>query len=269
MPERPAMNPKYKGGKLDLKEKTFIKLNSGTMTIEAMSKKLNRTPSIIETFLEELGAGGVQVSETLDALRKGHEYALLKEEFNEKELKIFEKKYSEWVGQFQDDITSSEKNQIFNAIKYEILMSKTLQRNKKTEEEIASLEKEIEYLKSDAEMDNDKREKRIKDIRDYKRDIWTNLSANIGVYERHSKMYMEMLKNLKASRDQRVTKTDTKKSTFMSLLASMREDSQRNRIGEEAELERLAAEAEGEKFKQTTEFLDGSLAEPFITGQDQ
>lgn len=269
MPERPAMNQKYKGGKLDLKEKTFIKLNSGNMTIENMSKKLNRTPSIIQAFLEEQGTGGVHVSETLDLLRKSHEYSLLKDELNEKELKIFEKKYSEWVGQFQDDITSSEKNQIFNAIKYEILMSKTLQRNKSIEESIAKIEKDIDYLKSNEELDDDKREQRIKDLRDYKRDIWSNLNANIGVFERHSKMYMEMLKELKASRNQRVTKTESKKGTFMSLLASMREDSQRNRIGEEAELERLAADAEGEKFKQTTEFLDGSLAEPFITGQDQ
>lgn len=77
-----------------------------------------------------------------------------------------------------------------------------------------------------------------------------------------------MLTALNASRDSRVTKTDNKKNTFMALLKKMLDDGQRTRLGEDAELERLAAEAEGERFKETTTLLDGSGVEPYITGKE-
>ena len=54
----------------------------------------------------------------------------------------------------------------------------------------------------------------------------------------------------------------------MNLLKTMQIDSNRIRMGEEAELERLAANAEGEKYGELTEFLDGKLETPFISGKD-
>ncbi len=262
------METKYKGGKLTAKEKSFIKANSGVLTAAQMSLKMKRTISIIEEYLEESNFGGLHVSETLESLRRGHEYGLLKDELTDRELKIFEKKYSEWVGQFQEDITASEKNQIFDTIKLQIMMSKVLQRNKAIEETVSGLEAEIKALREDEEMDDEIKQKRIKDLRDYKRDIYTNFNANDRVYQEQQKLHLEMLKSLNASRNQRVTKNDNKKNTFMSLMRNMQDDAQRNQIGNEVELEKLAAISEGERFKETTTFLDGSLVEPFISGQN-
>lgn len=260
--------PEYKKGNLTTAEKIFIKNNAGNLTIAQMSKKLNRSPTSIENFLENHTRTGRQTNQILETLRKSHEYSLLKDELNDRELKIFEKKYSEWVGQFQEDILPSEKNQIFNAIKLEIIMSKIMQHNKSIDSTIESVEEEIKKIKEDEEMDPKDKDKRIKELREFKRDIYSNYNANIRVNLEHQKVYNDALKDLNASRGQRVQKTDIKKNTFMELMKKVLDDSQRDRLGEEIELERLAAEAEANRLKQTTTYLDGSIAEPFISGRD-
>lgn len=260
-------NVKFKGGKLDLKEKAFIKQNSGNLTIAQMSKKLNRTPAIIEAFLDQSGKEGVFTSEVLDTLRRSHEYELLKSELTEKEIKIFEKKYSEWVGQFKDDIVSSEKIQIFNAIKLDMIMSKLLQRNKQIEGHMADIEEDIKALRENETMTPDDKQKRITELRQYRQDSYGQFNANMRVYQEQSVIYLKMLEQLKATRAARVTKDEGLKNTFLGLVRSMKDETQRTKMGEEAELERLAAEAEEQRYSTTTRYLDDSTGFPFITGK--
>lgn len=261
-----AGEQKFKSGKLTLKEKAFIKQNSGNLTTLQMSKKLQRTVSIIEEYLEQSGRAGLFTSEVLDNLRKSHEYELLKSELADKEIKIFEKKYSEWVGQFKEDILPSEKSQIFNIIKLDMMMSKIMQRNKAIEENMAEIEVEIREIR-ESDMEDNKRQKRITELRQYRQDSYGHYNANIRVYQEQNVLYLKMLSELKASRVQRVTKDEGAKNTFLGLLRSMKDDNQRNKMGEDAELERLAAEAEGERYSTTTTYLDGTTDFPFISGK--
>lgn len=260
---------KYKVGKLTVKEKAFIKQNSGNLTISQMSKKLQRTPSLIESYLNEIGNAGVFTSEVLESLRKSHEYELLKTELNDKEIKIFEKKYSEWVGQFKEDITATEKSQIFNAIKLDMMMSKILRKNKLIEENIEEIEADIKSIREDENMAPDIKQRRITELRQYRQDSNGIYNSNIRVYQEQSALYLKMLTELKASRVQRVTKDEGLKSTFLGLLKTMKDDAQREKIGEDAELEKLAAEAEGQRYSSTTTYLDGTIDTPFVSGKVQ
>lgn len=260
---------RFKAGKLTLKEKAFIKQNSGNLTIAQMSKKLERTASIIEAYLEESGSEGLFTSEVLDILRKSHEYELLKSELTEKEIKIFEKKYSEWVGQFKEDIIPSERSQIFNAIKMDMMMSKLMQRNKVIEENMAEIEEDIRAIRDNEHMDADTRQKRITELRQYRQDSYGHYNANIRVYQEQTVIYMKMLVDLKASRAQRKTNDEELKNTFLGLLRNMKDDNQRTKIGEDCELEKLAAEAEEKRYSSTTSYLDGTVDTPFVTGKTE
>lgn len=262
--------PEFKKGNLSSKEKIFIKKNASSLSIEEMSKKLDRKPSQIENYLESNSKVNYQTNQVLETLRMSHEYSLLQNEFNEKEVKIFEKKYAEWVGQFQEDILPSEKNQIFNTIKIEIIMSKVMQNNKSIEAVLNETDAEIALLQEDTELEDSQRQKRIRELREYRRDYYSTYNANISRYQDYQILYSNMLKELNASRGQRVkTAPDIKKNTFMDLIRRMLDDKQRTQMGEEAELERLAAEAEANKFKQTTTFLDGSIGQPFMSGKEE
>lgn len=259
--------PKFKVGKLTLKEQAYIKQNVGSMTIEQIAEKLSRRPGVIKDFVEENNREGLFASETLDDFRNGYEYQMLKEELTEKEIKIFEKKYAQWVGQFQGDVLFSEKNQVFNTIKQEILMSKTMQQRKNMEEAIAAIDEEINDIKTSGAEDKNTID-RLRSLRQQKSDLWGTHASIMRIHQEQNELYNKMLNELKAARKNRPTKDDSSKNTIMNLLKTMQIDSNRVRMGEEAELERLAANAEGEKYGELTEFLDGKLETPFISGKD-
>ncbi len=267
MSEIPQKLKPIKTGRLTLREQAFIKANIGSMTIEEISKNLMRRPSVIQDFLNNKTRDGIQVNETLEILRQSHEFLLLKDQLTEQELRIFEKKYSEWVAQFQGDILFSEQNQIFNAIKQDILMSNLMKQRKSAEETLISLDEDINKVRS-ADIEAELKDDKIMKLRKEKVSLHTIYSAIINQYQEQNKLYNTMLKDLKASRSSRETTQEKKKNDIMSLMDKMADDSQRIQIGEEAELEKLAAEAEEEKYREPTEFLDGTQAIPFISGQD-
>jgi|GEM_PF-3774384 hypothetical protein len=264
-----SSNPpaKFKGGKLTLREQAVIKQNIGSMTIEQIADKLARKPSVIKDFVEENNREGVFASETLDDFRNSYEYDMLREELTDKEIKIFEKKYAQWIGQFQGDVLFSEKSQVFNTIKQEILMSKTMQQRKNMEESIADIDAEIDAIKSAGADDRVKQEK-LKALRQQKNDLWGTHSAIMRVHQDQNELYNKMLNELKAARKNRPTKDDTSKNTIMNLLRTMQVDGSRIKMGEDAELSKLSADAEGDKYRTPTQYLDGSIQTPFISGAE-
>lgn len=265
MPSPPA---KLRTGKLDLKEQTFIRANTGNLTVEEIAKNLNRRPGVIKDFIENNIEDGIDAIKILEVLRQTHEYSLLKEELTNKELKIFEKKYSEWIAQFKGDILFSEQNQVFNAIKLEILMSNVMRKRKETEETMDMIDDEIEDVKSDPMLGEQEKKNRITNLRKDKSELYGIYSAIIRQHQSQGEQYSRMLKDLDASRSNRKPKDEVKKNSIMLLLEKMADDGPRTKLGEEAELERLSAEAEGEKYRQQIEFADGSLIQPFISGKE-
>lgn len=258
---------KFKAGKLTLKEKVFIKQNSGNLTVAQMSKKLERTASLIEAYLEECGSVGIYTSEVLDGLRKSYEYDVLKAELSEKEIKIFEKRYSELVGQFKEDVTASERSQIFNLLKVESMMSKVMQKNKIIEENMAEIEIDIRAIRENEQMDPDTKQKRITELRQYRQDSYGHYYSNVRAFQELNKQHMQAVEELKATRKQRVVGDETSKNTFLGLLKKMKDDNQRTKVGEDSELERLAAEAEEKRYSSTTTYMDGTIDYPFMSGK--
>ena len=259
--------PKFKSGKLSAKEIAYIKANTSSQTVDQIAQHLMRRASVVQDFIERNSRDGIYVSETLETLRSSCEYALLKDELTEKEIKIFEKKYSEWVGQFQGDVLFSERNQISNIVKQEILMSKMMQQRKNIEETIGIIDDEINTLKDHGATDKVIQD-RIKALRIQKGDLHGIYSSIISQHHEQNKLYASMQKDLKATRSSRVIKEDDKKGTILELMKMMENDNQRLNMGEEAELERLSAEEEGKKYTQLTEYLDGTQDFPFISGKN-
>lgn len=264
----PTPPPKIKGGKLTLQEQAYIKANIGAQNIEQIAQHLCRRPALIEDFLENKTRDGINVNQTLEILRQSHEFELLKSELTEKELKIFEKKYSQWVAQFQGDIVFSEQNQIFNAIKHEILMSNIMKQRKNMEETLLEIDNEINSIRESDTMEGRDKQDRITNLRKDKANLHGIYSAIINQYHEQNKIYSTMLKDLNASRSNRKPKEDVKKNHIMTLLEKMANDPERIQLGEEAELEKLSAEEEGNKYRQETRFVDDTVQIPFISGKE-
>ena len=255
------------GRKISLKEEAFINANVGTLTPEEMGKKLALKTSTVEAFLSKRTKNGKLVASTLAELRESYQYQMLQEEFNPKEIKIFEKSYCEWVAQFQGDILFSEKGQIFNAVKQEIIMSNTLKQKKSIEETMTDIDREIVEIKESEIDDMDKRDK-ISSLRKDRTDLHGALSTVVNQHQKQNELFSRMLGELKASRSNRETQEESSKNNIMTLIRSMADDEQRIIMGEEAELERLSAQSEGVRYRQPTELLDGTLEKPFVSGKE-
>ena len=116
------------------------------------------------------------------------------------------------IGQFRDDVLPTEELQVIDAIKLEILMNRALKEQQSTM-------KDIEHIEGVVKAEKDKH------IADQDRDYIINLERQLAIYrasiETLSKDYKElgtkksgMLKDLKATREQRVKRLEDSKQSF-------------------------------------------------------
>jgi hypothetical protein len=129
------VQPEYKRGRLGHPEMNFIRENIKTLGLNETSKHLNRSPDLVSQFArsegivyeEDLEDDSLVVQASINKdLRKSLDWQALQEEFMETELEFFAYRYSKLMSQFKDDVFPTEETQIFQLIKFEILMQRNL-----------------------------------------------------------------------------------------------------------------------------------------------
>ena len=252
-----------KKGRLSKKEQKFIQDNHESLSAEQIAKELDRDEVSVENFILTK-AKSTSVLEASYDLRSRPYWSDLVEQFSERELEMFTYHWGRIIGQFRDDVLPTEELQVIDAIKLEILMNRALKEQNKTM-------KDIEHMEDIVKAEKDKH------TADQDRDYVMNLERQLAIYrasiETLSKDYKElgtkksgMLKDLKATREQRVKRLEDSKQSFMGWIKHIMETPDfRNELGKSMEKMRIASEAKRAQLSAYHSYEDGTIDQPFLT----
>lgn len=255
-----------KKGRFSVSEMAFIKRAVDNMTVDDISKELDRDPVSVHAWIEaNVGFSTSQKKEVEvhQELKGKPYYRELTKQFNDEELEMFEFHFKKMWAQFKDDVFHTEEMQIIDTIKLEILMNRILKGQQDTIDKIVAVER---ILQQEKNMD--------RSLQD--RDAIINLERQIAVLrssqETLSRDYKDlqtrkatMLKDLKGTREQRIKAIEDSKETFVSLITKLTVNPDfRNTVGIEMEKMRLAAEAERARLSQVITYEDKSADRPLL-----
>jgi predicted transcriptional regulator len=275
------MPDKLKRGRLGKAETNFIRDRAGKTPIAEIAAELNRDAGTVRTWIQEnmaidIGASGeavpIEENEIRNELRSSPEWEELKQQFVESELKSFERQYSKLMSQFRNDVMPTEEMQIFHLIKLNILMDRNLKSRARALQDIDRLSDEVNHM-----IENNPRNKPMSEK---DRDRLTNLENQLvaareaeqsktGEYVKLSEKHSALMKELKATRDQRITKWENSKETFLGLLKDLQNEESRRQEGEDMELLRLAMAKEKVRLSQGHKYVDDSVDTPLLTPENQ
>lgn len=263
-----------KKGRISKQEESYIKENLEA-GFEKLAGELNRDPdSVLEFIRRKVVKGDFKNPSWLDAHdpQKQAEYELtirpywseLRKQFTDEELQLFKYHWSRVVSQFKDDVTPTEEMQVVDLIKLELLMNRSLEGNKTNIQEISRLEALL-----DAERNL------TREAQDA--DLIFNMERQVASYkasqESLNKDYRElqtkknsMLKEMKATREQRVKRLEDSKHNFTSWLTHLATNPELTReYGAMMEKMRLSMEKEKERLSVFHKYTDESVDQPFLT----
>lgn len=258
-----------KRGRMSILEQDYIRHNIREKGPDVVAKELNRN---VETIKEFAKSEAIPFDEFIPSLnheanvlanrfKETPEWEAIKDEFTDKELKYFLHMYGKYMSQFKDDVLPTEENQIFQAIKLELLMRRNLLTVKKGKQDIRHLEEQIMALTekySGQDMPDNARNL----ILNFQNQIMSLKAANgtrttefIKLGEKHSALFKE----LKATRDQRVSKAENSAKDIFTLLKQMQDPRFREKEGRQQSLVKLAVEKEKKRLGEYHTYEDGSL----------
>jgi len=263
-----------KKGRISKQEESYIKenLEAGHNNI---AKQLNRDPdSVLDFIRRKVVRGDFTPPTWFDSSnpQKQVEYELtirpywseLQKQFTEEELQLFKYHWARVISQFKDDVIPTEEMQVVDLIKLELLMNRSLEGNKNNIKEISRIEQMLEV-------------ERNKDVDSQDRDLLFNMERQVASYkasqESLNKDYRElqtkknsMLKEMKATREQRVKRLEDSKHNFTSWLTHLATNPQMTReYGIEMEKMRLAMQKEKERLSEFHKYTDDMIDQPFLT----
>ena len=188
----------------------------------------------------------------------------LQQQFSKSELEMFVYHWGRIIGQFRDDVLPTEELQVIDAIKLEILMNRALKEQQSTMNSIDEIETLISTEKE-------------KFIGDQDREYLINLERQVAIYraaiEALSKDYKDlqgkksgMLKDLKATREQRIKRLEDSKQTFTGWIKNVLQNAAfREELSINMEKMRLAVEKESARLAGHHKYDDGVIDQPLLT----
>jgi len=256
-----------KKGRFSKNEQEYIKNNYKDMSTMDIGTHLDRDPISIESYIESKLDSSIlndREIEALHDLKSRPFWKDLQAQFSEEELQSLLYHWGRITTQFRDDVLPTEELQIIDAIKLEILMNRALTSQQsnttqiRTYEDLVTEEKKVSLESQDKEhIYNLERQVAVLRAaqesltRDY-RDLQTKKSG--------------MLKDLKATREQRVKRLEDSKQTFIGWVRNLMTNPEaRREIGTSMEKMRLAMIKEGERLSEYHKYEDGSIDQPFLT----
>ena len=262
--------PPKKRGQLSLDEEKFITENVDSLSVEAISKELNRSTAPIERYILENNLNVSEDTKKTDSylIKRLHNKPFWTEivrQFDEEsgELKYFE---DTWVGlmkQFREDVLPAEELQIKQFITIDILINRSMKERKRHITDTEKLQKlvDAQYAKPETERDIPKLA-----------NLETQLSFARNSIANYTNEYTKLLneqqkisKDLKATREQRIKRIEDGKSSWVGLIRMLEDEAIREKEGREMEILNLATNKAKEKLFEYHSFADGTLDKPFLT----
>lgn len=257
-----------KRGHLSKEDQEKIIKWAGEKPISEIARLLDRNPDSIRKWIDKNTKGDDGHKANINKeLKETSSWKQLKQEFNPKELELFQEKYSEFMIQFsKEGILPSERMQIFHLIKSEILASRCLQAQYRITEEIQRIETEQDRFQKQLD---DSGKKPTRGELDYMSSLDNQLDTRRRSVQDLAKEYNtlqknqgDLMKTLKATRDQRVKEIMERPVDFISLIKLLQDEEVAAREGRHMELLRLAGENAYKKYQTPHEYADKLIDVP-------
>lgn len=255
------MKKPKRSGRLTKSEWDFIERNSDKMTAAELAEKMDRDIGPIRNYLQKIGKSKNKKA----ALETQAEYDLkgrpywkeLKAQFSVEELDMFLYHWKQIIAQFRRDVMSTEEMQIIDLVKLEILMNRALRSQQESIETVHRLERQ---LKAEEKLGT-------KESKEMCMSLMRQIASLNAAKESLGKDYKElqgrkssMFKDLKATREQRVQKLESNKTTFAGLVSRLVGDPDFfEECGREMELMRSASSAARNQLHGYHTFGDGQI----------
>ena len=270
-----------KRGAISDKERKFLKENQSALSPAEIAKVLDRTEDTVKKwFVTELKISPdkdevsdqdvIETNVERDFLASP-EWEALKYEFTEDELKLFRHRYKKLIGQLKEGMTATEETQVMLVIKYEILMKRNLIETKSSVEDIGRLQDMLDNM-YDKNPDVDLMDQSTKNLlTNMENQLLTAKTARqaksteyIKLTEKHTGLFRE----LKATRDQRLTRIDAAAGNLLDTFKSLQREDVQDREGRHMELVALAVQQEKKRLGQLHTYVDGGLDQPLLTPEN-
>lgn len=237
-----------------------------------IAARLNRTVEAVEALLAPAAAAPPAPPpppDPLRALRSTIAWRHLTEEFDPKEVRYFEEKYLAYKEQFQEDLMASEDAQLFKAIKAELLMHRNLVQQRRVQGEIDRLEAErdeaLRAVKGDPTRLSEDERARLLVIDTFLRDAYEDKQGRANEYDKLDKAHGEVMRSLKATREQRFARVENSKRTFLDVVRMFCERDAADRADRQLDQVRRARDKELARLGAVHQFADGAFDRPILS----
>lgn len=263
-----------KKGRISNEETRYIKSNI-EKGYKAIANDIDRDPeSLLEFIRKKVAEGKIKCPSWMGNQNDEEQaqygltvrpyWAELQKQFTEDELKLFKYHWARIISQFKDDVIPTEEMQVVDLIKLELLMNRSLESTKQNVQQVSEAEVEIERQKGISIEHQD-----IEKIMGLERLVATLR----GSMESLNKDYRElqtkknsMLKEMKATREQRVKRLEDSKHNFSSWLAHLATNPDITKeYGAMMEKMRMSMEKEKERLSEFHKYTDETVDQPFLT----
>lgn len=279
--------PKGNKGYLTDEEKKFIRDNCFSLSDKKIAEQLNRDERTVRSFrINKLGikkgARGqlpkdyasddpekaLRASANLSdkeraeffrtQLTNSRFYHTLKQQLTEEEIEFYLEEWGALCVQFED-ILATEKRQIDELIKAEVMDNRVMRSIRVAEDEIEKLAQRVEELRQDRDMDNDEAAQAIdQEMCDMIRTMASQTNMMANDHNKFVDLKNKILEHLHGRRKDRLHKIEKSKTTFIGLVEALREEEIRKVQGRHMTLLGMAKDNKKDKWRKESKFPDGS-----------
>lgn len=267
-----------KTGRLSKTDKAYIIAHARDLSPQDIALHVNKDIKTVRRFIlenchtapvgEEIDEDELQFLKARADFKNTPEWKYLKEEFDTDEVRFFEHRYVKHIQQFKEDITPTEETQIFNLIKFEIMLHRNRKRTMRAIADMERMQKGIDKIYKSC--DND-----LAKLTDAQRSFLESMERHLASYReaQHAsiKEYTELqtkhagiLKDLKATREQRLQRLESNTSTFVELIKKLQDEEFRDIKGREELIIEKAVEKEAKRLGGVHRYLDGKIDQPLL-----
>jgi hypothetical protein len=264
----------------------FIEQNASSMTDEEIANRLGRAAVTIVKYRKRAGIdktkGRVETSKNQSGYRElgfedleedekrgyirtqlenSSDYQKLRDGIlSPTELRAYADSYVNYIMQFKSDLKATEYTQVGQVCRYEILLDRNLSDKKYAMKQIVDMEDEIarerKIIPPDLAMINM---------------LQTNIEIVKEANVKRGKEYLDtqrqhgaLLKDLKATRDQRIQKIEDTKTSFFDLIKALMDHEYQEKESREMELVRIATSKETKHLSEYHTYVDGEVDRPIL-----
>jgi hypothetical protein len=172
--------------------------------------------------------------------------------------------------QFKNDVYATEETQIFQFIKMEILMNRNLIGAKRSNEDMKRLEKVIDdiYAKyKDFAKASDADKAIVALTESQLLTAKASKQAQTSEFVKLQDKQSDIMKSLKATRDQRIKDLEKEGDTFLGLIKKFMHDKWREKEGKQLSLVNAAAMKAKTELGKQHKYIDGQYDSPILSAE--